>query len=520
VARRAFTFSARLKVGVGFLIPLGLLVGLALAAFGVLWHLDALSASKGRSAFFDFEPEVLSGIPGAYTGVVAAILAIVVTVVSIVLQLSAARFAGITRMFLRDPVNVIVIGYYVVVCIFGLWVSPSLRSDHVPQLTVLTLLGLTTLSVALMVPYFGYVFHFLEPRNIIVTLRDNALKTARNGASSSGAVGEIAEQEALVLAMEELTDIVSSSISNKDKLIASQAVDALRDLLLGYLEVKSEAGPAWFRVGPGLAKNPDFVAMDPESLLEQSERRTWVEWKILRQYLGIYNEALLGMRDVNYLIAIDTRYVGEAAVKAGDDQLIGLVYRFMNSYLRSALNSRDVRTSYNVLNQYRLYVECLMKNGRETQALEGVVHMVYYGHVSFDMKLTFVTETVAYDISALCQEAHRLGTAIESEMLGRFLELDRPLRAQSQEAALVGVRKAQAKLGAYYLSLGERELALRIAQDMRGEPQARLTMIESQLRSVGTKEFWEVTDRGRNFEYMPDVERAELGNFFAVIGQA
>jgi predicted membrane channel-forming protein YqfA (hemolysin III family) len=512
--------GSALKLGRGFALLLGLLVCLALLAFRALWHLDGLSRNADAEVFFAFEPAVLNGIPGTYTDVVAAILAIIVTVVSIVLQLSAARFAGITRMFLRDPVNVVVIGYYVVVCMLGLWVSPALRSDHVPTITVVTLLVLTTLSVALMVPYFGYVFHFLEPRNIIVTLRDSALQTAKKGALARGSSVDPVEQENLVLAMEELTDIVSSSISNKDKLIASQAVDALRDLLLGYLELKPAAEAAWFQVGPGLARNPDFVAMDPESLLEQSERRTWVEWKILRQYLGIYNEALATMRDMTYLIAIDTRYIGEAAVKVGDEQLIGLVYRFMNSYLRSALNGRDVRTAYNVLNQYRLYVECLMKAGRDAQALEGVAHMLYYGHVSFDMKLTFVTETVAYDISALCQEAHRLGAKLESAMLDRLLELDRPLRAQSQEAALVGVRKAQAKLGAYYLSLGEHQLSLRVALDMRGEPEARLQMIEGQLRSVGTKEFWEVTDRGRNFEYMPEAERAELGNFFALVGRA
>ena len=36
----------------------------------------------------------------------------------------------------------------------------------------------------------------------------------------------------------------------------------------------------------------------------------------MRQYLGIYNEALGSMRDINYLIAIDTRYIGEAAASA------------------------------------------------------------------------------------------------------------------------------------------------------------------------------------------------------------
>ena len=41
--------------------------------------------------------------------------------------------------------------------------------------------------------------------------------------------------------MEELTDITSNSISGKDKIIASGAVDALKDFALEYLKVKSKA---------------------------------------------------------------------------------------------------------------------------------------------------------------------------------------------------------------------------------------------------------------------------------------
>ena len=40
----------------------------------------------------------------------------------------------------------------------------------------------------------------------------------------------------------------------------------------------------------------------------------------MRQYLGIYNEALGTMRDINYLVAIDTRYIGEAASARGDSR--------------------------------------------------------------------------------------------------------------------------------------------------------------------------------------------------------
>jgi hypothetical protein len=114
--------------------------------------------------------------------------------------------------------------------------------------------------------------------------------------------------------------------------------------------------------------------MDPESLRELEADRTWLEWKALRQYLGIYAEALSDMPDINYLIAIDTRYIAEATLARGDRAVLELAFRFMNSYLRTALNARVVRTAYNVMNQYRLLVEAMIR-GAPTTALQGVRHM-------------------------------------------------------------------------------------------------------------------------------------------------
>src|SRR6185436_19658351 len=149
---------------------------------------------------------------------------------------------------------------------------------------------------------------------------------------------------------------------------------------------------------------------------------TWLEWKALRQYLGIYAEAAQGMPDIQYLIAIDTRYVAEAALARKDANVIELSFRFMNSYLRAALNARAVRTAYNVMNQYRLLVESMIRGGASDVALDGVRHMIYYGRTSYDMQLGFVTETVAYDVSALCEFAHtqRPG-GLDDEMLALFL---------------------------------------------------------------------------------------------------
>jgi hypothetical protein len=194
---------------------------------------------------------------------------------------------------------------------------------------------------------------------------------------------------------------------------------------------------------------------------------------------------------------------------------VRLTYRFMNSFLRATLNARDVRTAYNVMNQYRLFVEALLRDGNGELALEGVRHMTYYGHVSFDMKLTFVTETVAYDVSTLCEIANQVNASQEPEMLAEFLELDQPLLAQSQEKGLLGVRKAQVKLASYYLLHGQEEKARTICRDMENEPRERLLTIRQQLEGVTSKDFWEIIDRGGTFEYMPPDQRDCMRTFFS-----
>jgi hypothetical protein len=505
-----------------WIVPTAGLFTVGVVLFLVFYVLDVVKtggeASDPAAAgmrFFFFDPSCINNALPQLAGIIAAVLAIVITVVSIVVQLSADRYTGVAQMFFQDRANVTVVGYYIVACIQAILVSMAVRSDFVPRVAVVASIFMTGLGLVIMAPYFAYVFWFLEPTNIINRIRSQAVHTVTRGITSSDPARCSAAQAAALTAMEELTDITSNSISGKDKIIASGAVDALRDLTLAYLEIKPTAAPSWFEIGPDIRGNPDFVAMDPESLQDLVTRRTWTEWKVMRQYLGIYNEALTSMKDINYLIAIDTRYLGEAAGKAKDEELMRLVLRFMNSYMRSTLNAKEVRTAYNVLNQYRLLVEALIRQGNGAMALEGVKHIIFYGHVSFDMKLTFVTETAAYDLSALCQTAHEHRAPEERAMLAEFLELDQPLQVRSQEKGLLGVRKAQVKLAAYYLSQGEEEKARLICQDMKEEPPERVAQIRGQLEHVVSKDFWEIIDRGRNFEYMPEKQRECLKTFFS-----
>ena len=313
-------------------LRVGVLLAIALVAFWTLYSIDFFvtghlsnGAPKNPLAqYVNFDPGSISDAISSLAGNIAAIFGLVITVVSIIVQLSADRYTGVTRMFFRDRLNMGVMAYYLVACLFGVWLSVSLKHDYVPRAVLLTMLGMTSSGLLLMAPYFGYVFWFLEPETIVNRIRSDAVKVATRGSTLAAASARFDAQSSTLFAMEELTDITSNSISGKDKIIASGAVDALKDFALAYIKVKPQATADWFSIGPSIRENPDFVAMDPESLGELEQRRTWVEWKVMRQYLGIYNEALASMRDINYLVAIDTRYIGEAAVKTNDGELISL----------------------------------------------------------------------------------------------------------------------------------------------------------------------------------------------------
>ena len=49
------------------------------------------------------------------------------------------------------------------------------------------------------------------------------------------------------------------------------------------------------------------------------------------------------------------------------------------------------------------------------------------------------------------------------------------------------------------------------------EDRGRLDTIRDQLTRVESKEFWEIIDRGRNFEYMPPRQRDQMEKFFSLL---
>ena len=495
-----------------------LLLGLvALASVAVLYSIDHYLNNAGFgnpiAHYWNFDDEAVSNSIGVLSSIIAAVLGIVLTVISIVVQLAATRFSpAVTEMFFRDRTNRSVMALYVIGCVMGFWTAFGVNSGWVPRVSLTVMLATSTLGFLVMAPYFAYVFRFLSPENVVLRIK----REAREVASKPVRGSDTDERQASSLSLtEQLTDIAINAISQKDKIIATASVDAVRDLTCAYLSAKPSRTDPWFGVGDVIRRNPDFASMAEDSVEDLEADGTWFEFKQLRQYQAIYTEALGAMRDINYVIAINTRIIAETALDAKEPEALSLAVKFFNTYLRATLNQNDVRTAYTILNQYRIMAEKVLKAGDSEMALRIAGHIKYYGHLSYTKRLAFVTETVAYDLGALCEYAHTTKSPLEDDLLSIFLEVDPSTsEGEVQETSLRGVRKAQVKLATFYLLEEAEPLARRVWEDMRHETAERLSSIRDELLGIVAKDFWEVSDRGGNFDYLEPARKEMLKVFF------
>lgn len=506
-----------------WLLPLSIVGGVSLTLFVLTYLADASSSADPAHVLHLLtrpNPAAAANTLANAGEIVAAVLAIALTVVAIVVELASNRYTHrVTELFVSEPINFVVMTLFVVTALQGMWVTMTFDDQasgggFVPYAGIGVTMLLLTLCLLILLPYFNFVFAYLNPISIV----DRIYKHTLRGIASARPPLRAAQNEA-VRGVEQLGEVALNALQNRDKGVSMAAVDALRALIGDYQAVRDRLPDEWYRVDGELAHNPDFVSMDPSVLADMGARKIWFELKILRQYQMVFGEALNRIRDINYLIAINTRLAAEQAAAGGRPELVQLAIKFFNTYLRAAINGGDVRTAYSVIHQYRLLAQSLLDYERGRHALEIARHFAYYGHVSFGAKLPFILETAAYDLCTLCEAAHERAADPADELLEIFLRVDKEEDGgEAQEASLRGVRKAQVKLATYYLWKGDEARARRVQQDMAEEDPQRLASIRDELLRVESPEYWEIIDRGVNFDYLPPERKAMLQRFFGWFG--
>jgi len=490
------------------LTPIAMMLAVAVLLVG-----GAVALDSGWTVLAD--PDAwLSGLQGGAAldrvgnaaEVVAGVLAIAITVVAIVVELAANRYTHrITQLFVRDTTNQLVLAFFVLTTIVCLWTSAApLEQIADARITATLAMGMVTACLLILLPYFMFLFRFLAPRNVITRIAAQALEAARRG-----------KRDEMLGAIEELEDLSRGARQHHDRSIALASVDALADVLRGYVELRPELDAPWFRIDGELARDPDFVALAPSATAELEQQRTWLEAKILRQFLSLFDESIGEDRDLGSLIALNTQALA-AELADRHPPIVDLAIRFFNSYLRVSIRAGDLRTAYYVLDRYRALGEEVLDRGETERLTRIAAHLHEYGDFACDLGLGFLLEVVAFDIASLVERAaERLPDQVDP-LLDRLLSVDRVLEDDDRVECLLGVRRTQIQLATYFLQRNDEARARTIATDMRGDNRRRLLQVREQLENETREQYWEFTDRGINFSYLEPERRTELARFFAL----
>jgi len=497
-----------------FLALIGTTVGILALFLAIDLRLADMSVDRIRQNLL--EGGMLSALQ-SLSEVLAAVLGLTLTVVAIVVQLAAQRYSPkVVDLFMRDFTNLAFFAFMVVSCTYVTLIPAVANGPGMtPMVTISVGLLLCVANFGLLLPYFAHVFAFLQPSSIIDHIQEGAVRAMdtlqHRPRSKMKPVHIRTTQDQLALAIERISDSCLAAIEQADRHLAVHTLEMLESMLCSYLERESDLPPGWERV-----ERDYFFMLSQEPFEEIIASKVWVEAKTLYEFEHAFRRSLqLQNHDIIVRIATATRTIGLKSIEMEDFAATEMVIRFFNTFLRHSINAHEVRPCYNIFYQYRTFALGLLDVRPEF--FERVsAHLAYYGRLAGEMKLSFVTVIAAHDMGELCLQAHKhspvLARSVLDNMLG-ILDIDDNARSNGVVTG-TGVLQAFSILGARLIALGDMNLVGLVRAVLLLETKGRRARVRDRVLAVKDRKFWEITDRGVDFNYLSEEERVHFEAFF------
>jgi hypothetical protein len=430
------------------------------------------------------------------------------TTVAIAVPLTANMYSvKFLDFFIKDRVNLGVLGFAVSTAFMSAWAAFLTRDDFVPNFALHASFVLLLLCYAAFIPYVFYVFRFLHPNTLLHRLEqqfEDALDAVMAGSTN------LARERARVSeSLEHIANVAIRSLERSDRSTAIESATALERMARRYWSVKSRLPADWFRAEPQIFLGYSSAAVD-----ELSVSRVWVEMKLLTKLRSIMSVAIPRTHDLASSLAKTLRRLGLEPQATGDAALREAVVEFFNTFVRMALVARDPRTVFIVFDQYRLFAAAL-NNAQPALVLEIAFYLSYYGKLARGMGLDFVAEVAAHDLAKLVRQAWEAEAPNRQKLLERFLHFD-----ADAHTPLAGVKKAHAILASYFAFVGLPEPARLVRESLAGMPRELVATLRDDLLHVRREKYWEVNERRMNLDFVPEEQRETLRQILDTLDSA
>ena len=141
MAARRDVFSHREVFG-----SLAILTVTSVSVYTGLWFIDFGPGGPTPWVLFT-NPQTVSTLANLGE-VTVGTLGVALTVITIIVELASNRYTPrITELFIRDPVNGLMMGFFVVTALLVLWVDMSMYGDHWPKWMAIAAISAMSLSL-------------------------------------------------------------------------------------------------------------------------------------------------------------------------------------------------------------------------------------------------------------------------------------------------------------------------------------------------------------------------------------
>jgi len=440
--------------------------------------------------------DLLSPMARAYNNVLAMLLATIGLAIPLTANMHTPKLID---MFLRDTINRIVLTFMALGAANVLWVDYMIGPGFAPTWAIAVAVYLAIAGWIILIPYFFYVVRFLDPSRIIIRLGGQIRTTIDQVAS--GKADPVRAQEDASRSIAHLGTIVIKSLERDDRDVAREGVWTLKLLIDEYAPHKARLPRAWYRVD-----RADFVGFSAEALDMLTDSRTWFEMKCLKSMELAYQRALTEASDTVSAISDANRVIAVHAHQRGDEEALHLSMRFFNNFLREAIKARHLRAVYDVFHQYRLL-------GRELGDRPDLLRelgrsFTYYGTMARTYGMVFAPQLAVFDLGYVTRRAFEARSDAAADLLAMVLAMPHETGGDVHTLAV----KAKLILGGFFLETRCEAEAEQVRANL-GEVEADAIRRARADLLAAEREFFEVTDRQLNLEYIPPERREPLSRF-------
>ena len=512
---RARGAGVRATTSIGWTGALVSGLALVLVAMMMVTLFGSFDALHYRSItdFFLPDPSAAAGTLGLVGGAEGVTLSIVLICVMFGIQTSSSRYSPrIIDLFTRNPLNALVLSFALASILYTFLVRAEVKINYVPLTSVIAAEALALINFAILFPYVVYTFEIMRAETLVTGILRRARKELRAG---TGRRHHIHHRNALLVCIEQVTDIVFGSLQQGDMPVCVMSVEVVGDFVASeYFPVKKSLNPEWLKVG-----HAELPGASDQIVSEVNRAGTWFAYSIMSSFVDMVGLTPVHRKEVVQAIAVATRKIGLAAIDVGDPEVAELCVRFFNTYLRSAINRSAPTFASVIMNEYRRFAIGALEWRRDL-SVESAAHLLRYGRHFDEAGMPAIFGAAAEDVADLAIEARVRDPQVSFRLAQLLVRNLLDLIPNARPIGLNGLFKGVAKLTCWAMAADEKDIAHVLVEGIAAAPPDFVDAALVRMESLQNGLFWEVNERVISFDWLEHPLRDEIPRLRAALKRA